>query len=267
MISICHDQIGRSLNLQLPARRIVSLVPSQTELLYHLGLTDEVVGITRFCIHPPHWFRDKKRVGGTKDFDLRRILSLQPDLILANKEENTQAGIEQLAEHFPVWVSNITTLPDAIAMIEQIGCLTNRQQNAKQLIDDIIDGFKNLPTITNICNLPTAYLIWRNPYMAAGNDTFINYMLTQICGLYNVFAHLPRYPTFSLDDLRQLQPRLVLLSSEPYPFKQQHIAEIKQVLPDAHICLADGEMFSWYGSRLREAARYLAAFLPQIVGH
>lgn len=260
----CHDQLGRRLQILLPARRIISLVPSQTELLHYLGLEAETVGITRFCVHPPEWFRNKPRIGGTKDFRLDRILSLQPDLILANKEENTQAGIEQLAALFPVYVSNINTIPDALDMIEQVGNLTHRHQQARHLAQNIETTLKKLHRQQKGQGRRTAYLIWRKPYMAVGSQTFIHHMLTHVCGLQNVFAHIPRYPDITIQTLQQLQPQLVLLSSEPYPFKKQHVEELAQVLPHAQICCVDGEMFSWYGSRLLQAADYLNAFLDQI---
>jgi len=252
-------------------QRIVSLVPSQTELLYHLGLAEEVVGITRFCVHPDHWFRSKPRIGGTKSLHLDKIRSLQPQLILANKEENQREQVEALMQEFPVWTSDIHTLEDALDMIRQVGRLTGRAAAAAQLSGQIQAKFAALPA-----SLPdegrswhAAYFIWRDPWMVAGGDTFIHSMLAA-CGLQNIFAGTPRYPGISLSRLPALFEhvpagrQLVLLSSEPYPFKEQHIAEIAAVLPHARVLLADGEMFSWYGSRLLEAPGYFRQLLANM---
>lgn len=245
---------GRTIDVAYPPRRIVSLVPSQTELLYDLGLRDEVVGITKFCIHPEEWFRSKKRVGGTKTVHIDIVRQLQPDLILANKEENTREQIEELAGLFPTWVSNIQTIEEGLQMIAHVGALTNTATAAKQLVEDIATGFRQLPAST----VPkrVAYFIWRAPWMCAGGDTFISDMIHRM-GWVNVLANRQRYPEISLDDLAGLNIDMVLLSSEPYPFKDKHIEEIKAVQPSAEVMLVDGEMFSWYGSRMKKAATYL----------
>lgn len=254
-----NDQMGRELVLPtFPPRRIVSLVPSQTELLFDLGLDETVVGITRFCIYPPHWYKSKVRVGGTKDCTPARILALQPDLILANKEENVQETIVELAKNVSVWVSDIETLTDAHSMIQQVAQLTDRIEQGQKIIAQIYQSFEQIPCLFS---KRVAYLIWRNPYMAVGSNTFIHNMLCTVCGMTNVFAHCPRYPVIEIADLIAAQPDLVLLSSEPYPFKAKHIAELQAHLPNAHIVLTDGEMFSWYGSRLILAGNYLSSFL------
>lgn len=237
-------------------------MPSQTELLYDLGLDAEVTGITKFCVHPEHWFRSKTRIGGTKNVHLDQVRALQPQLIIANKEENNREQVEALAAVFPVWVSNIRILEDALDMIRQVGDITGRSAPAWQLSNTIRERFDELRTSLTVTTspLPTAYFIWRKPWMVAGGDTFIHEMLST-CGLQNVFAHHTRYPEISLSDLAATGCRLVLLSSEPYPFKAQHIAEIQEVLPQARILLADGEMFSWYGSRLLQAPGYFRQLL------
>ncbi|MCC7223339.1 MAG: ABC transporter substrate-binding protein [Chitinophagales bacterium] len=242
------------------SQRIVSLVPSQTELLAYLGLDAEVVGITRFCIHPAHWYRTKQRIGGTKDFRVDQIAALRPDLILANKEENTQEGIAQLATQHEVWVSDVNTFADALSMIQTIGGLTQRRDAAADLINRLETALaQHLPALPTQRRLRVAYLIWRNPYMVAANDTFIQDMMTNIVGLDNVFAHLSRYPVVTLPQLAAERPDLVLLSSEPYPFRERHIAELREILGSAvRIELTDGEMWSWYGSRLLQAIPYLS---------
>ena len=246
----------QGLGLTYPPKRIISLVPSQTELLYDLGLTDEVVGITKFCVHPKEWFRNKKRVGGTKTVHIDVVKSLQPDLIIANKEENTKEQIEELSGLYPVWISNIQTIEDGLQMIRQVGEIVGREDIASQLVKEIRDGFELLQTSNNTQSKRVAYFIWRKPWMAAGGDTFINDMIEKV-GWQNVFSDKMRYPEIALEELRDKAVDMVLLSSEPYPFKEVHIAEIKSMLPEAEVMLVDGEMFSWYGSRMKEAVGYL----------
>lgn len=246
------DMMGH--NILVPERpmRIVSLVPSQTELLYDLSMGERVAGITKFCVHPGEWFRNKTRVGGTKNVNIEKVRELQPDLIIANKEENEKAQIEALALDFPVWVSDIKNIDDALTMIQQVGMLVNNEVKATELVNAVNDGFAALKKVTS---LRVAYFIWRNPWMCAGGDTFISNIIETI-GWVNVLKNTPRYPEILLEQLLPLQPELILLSSEPYPFKDKHIAEIKEVLPNAEVRLVDGEMFSWYGSRLVKAASY-----------
>jgi ABC-type Fe3+-hydroxamate transport system substrate-binding protein len=222
-------------------------------LLYDLGLDEEVVGITKFCVHPESWFRTKERVGGTKNLNIEKIRELNPDLIIANKEENEREQIEELAKEFPVWISDIQNIPQALQMVQVVGQLTGTEGKANQLVDEIVVGFTNL----HKANTPKriAYFIWYNPWMTVGGDTFISNMI-QTIGLQNVMKDQSRYPEIDLEQLQAYNPELVLLSSEPYPFKEKHIEEIKAVLPDADVKLVDGEMFSWYGSRLKEAVGY-----------
>jgi ABC-type Fe3+-hydroxamate transport system substrate-binding protein len=250
--------------------RIISLVPSQTELLYHLGLDKEVIGITKFCIHPKDWFKNKTRVGGTKTANIEKIKSLLPDLIIANKEENVKEQVEALSEIAPVYVSDITKLEDALDMIMQIGKLVNAEERASEIAEGIRVRFEDLETfiLTNqpanfSTKLNTAYLIWKDPYMAAGGDTFIHDMLRR-CGFNNILSDQQRYPIVSISKLPTLKCDLLLLSSEPYPFKQKHINELQQQLRGTKILLVDGEMFSWYGSRLLQAPAYFRDLLKQI---
>ena len=247
------DQTGRLVEINNPPQRIISLVPSQTELLYDLGLDKEVAGITKFCIHPDHWFRNKTRVGGTKQVKMDIIHQLQPDLIIANKEENVKEQVEELARHYPAWVSNINTLDDALLMIREIGSITAKEKAAQKIVTRIKDNFESLKTPG--FRLKTGYLIWKDPYMTVGGDTFIHNML-EAAGFENVFSEQKRYPAISIDELKNSGCELLLLSSEPYPFKQKHMDELQQHLPSTKIMLADGEMFSWYGSRLLKAPAY-----------
>jgi ABC-type Fe3+-hydroxamate transport system substrate-binding protein len=236
-----------------PSLKIVSLVPSQTELLYYLGLEDEVIGITKFCVHPAKWFKTKRRVGGTKTLCIDLIKNLNPTLIIANKEENVKEQVELLSKEVDVWVTDVNSLQDALLMIADVGILTAKTNEASQLIQKIEKKFLNLDTPDK--EISAAYLIWKNPYMAAGGDTFISNMM-QHCGLQNVFNNKDRYPEISMEQIKNLNCQLLLLSSEPYPFKQDHLKDLKIYLPETKIVLVDGEMFSWYGSRLLKAPAY-----------
>lgn len=248
------DQLNRTVDLpQYPPRRIVSLVPSQTELLYDLGLEEFVVGITKFCVHPDSWFRSKQRIGGTKNVDIEKVKGLQPDLIIANKEENTKEQVEDLMSIAPVWISDVNTLDDAIAMINTVGVITDTTQKASAIATQVRSLFEKRDKSNT--TIPVCYLIWKDPYMTVGGDTFINDML-YYCGLQNVYQNKSRYPEITMEEVKALDPAIVLLSSEPYPFKEKHVQEIAALLSNAVVLLADGEMFSWYGSRLLYAAGY-----------
>jgi len=247
------DQMNRTIELAHPPRRIISLVPSQTELLCDLGLADSVVGITKFCVHPKAHFKAKPRVGGTKSYHFDKIADLQPDLIIGNKEENDQAQVEQLMEQYPVWMSDIATLDDARQMIAQIGEITETQAQAQALNQQINTAFAALEPPSQVRK--AAYLIWHEPMMVAGQGTFINEMM-RWAGLTNVIDNKTRYPALSIEELQAAQPSVILLSSEPFPFKAKHIAYFKEICPAADVRLVDGEVFSWYGSRLLHAAPY-----------
>lgn len=252
------DQMGRSVVIHSPVKRIVSLVPSQTEFLYDLGLTSEVVGITKFCVHPESWWRNKKRVGGTKDPSVEKIRALQPDLIIGNKEENDQKKIEALTELAPVWMSDITTLDEAYDMMERIGQLVDKEFEAKKLCADIQLEFSQLKPIQK--NTKALYFIWKNPWMLAGQNTFVSEMLS-VCGFENQ-ATEERYPIF--DPKKPIACDYIFLSSEPYPFKEKDKLELQDLFPKAKIVLVDGEMFSWYGSRLKLAPSYFQKLLTSI---
>ena len=267
---VFKDQTGRTISIDKAPQRIISLVPSQTELLFDLGLDKEVVGITKFCVHPDEWFRSKTRVGGTKQLKMEIIQQLQPDLIIANKEENVKEQIEELStgpsgeKHYPVWISDVNNLDDAYTMIEQIGLITGKINKSKEIIGSIKKEFSRLQPITSPLGAGgTAYLIWQNPYMVAGGDTFIHSMITA-AGFENMYANQKRYPEIAIDELRTANCQLLLLSSEPFPFKQKHIDELQPLLPDTKIILVDGEMFSWYGSRLLQAPAYIIELKKQI---
>lgn len=251
-----EDHTSDSFSVNNSPHRIISLVPSQTELLYDLGLQEEVVGITKFCIHPEQWFRNKTRIGGTKDVKFDRVQTLSPTLIIANKEENIKEQVEALAEIAPVYTTDISTLDEAYHMINEIGKLTDKRFKAEEIIEKIKTGFAKLSNQLEQQTPKTClYLIWKDPYMSVGGDTFIHDMMLH-CKLENVLAQEIRYPNVTAEQIKRLAPEIILLSSEPYPFKEKHIAELQTLLPETTILLADGEMFSWYGSRLQHSPAY-----------
>jgi len=257
---IFYDQMSRVVELLSTPKRIISIVPSQTELLFDLGLDEEIIGTTKFCIHPEDKVKQKVNIGGTKQLNIKLIKELQPDLIIGNKEENEQAQIEELISLFPVWMSDISDLPGAVDMICKVGELVGKEAEAIDLSISIKQQFSRI-AIQQI-NSRGAYLIWRKPYMVAGKGTFIDAML-QECGLVNVFND-ERYPEVTDEQLIAAKPDVVFLSSEPYPFGDKHIREFKSLLPHAKVKLVDGEMFSWYGSRLLRAPEYFKELLDDL---
>ncbi len=251
-MSIISDQMNRNVNVPASPQRIVSIVPSQTELLFDLGLDDRIVGITRFCIHPKDKCAGISKVGGTKKLQMEKIYALEPDLIIANKEENNKDQLMDLAERYPVWISDVRDLPGALNMIKSVGEMTKTQAVAEELIKNIGRAFSGKQSGKS---RSVAYLIWLKPIMAAGGGTFIDSMLKS-CGFKNVFEDMPDYPVLEAKQLAELDPELVLLSSEPYPFSEKHINLIQEFCPNAKVQLVDGEAFSWYGSRLLKSPKY-----------
>lgn len=254
------DQMGHTLTLENSPKRIVSLVPSQTELLFDLGLDNEIVGVTRFCIHPHHARKTRMTVGGTKKFDLERIIDLKPDLIIGNKEENYPEGINFLRKRFPVWMSDILSLDDALSMITSVSGLTGRQPTGDKLVNEIRMAFTNIKSLPT---LRTLYLMWHNPWMGAAPKTFIHEIMTRM-GLVNVLADQERYPELDEQTILSLRPELILLSSEPFPFAEKHKRHLRSLLPDSQVMLVNGEYFSWYGSRLRLTAAYAGELASQL---
>lgn len=247
--------MGREVSLNQLPKRIISLVPSQTELLYDLGLQEEVVGQTLFCIHPAEQHALKPRIGGTKKLNIQKIRELQPDIIIGNKEENEKSQVEALMQEFPVWMSDIKNLEQALHMIQGIGELVGKENKAKEMVHEIAASFAHL--VQTEKKYSAIYLIWREPWMAVGSDTFIGSLLEKMGIHLQNPAQMGRYPEIDAQWIQRCGAENILLSSEPYPFKTKHIEELQQLLPQARIQLVDGELFSWYGSRLRHSAKYL----------
>ena len=251
------DQMDRTFTLVNTPKRIISLVPSQTELLYDLGLEDAIVGITKFCVHPYHLKSTKTIVGGTKNIKLEKIKELQPDIILCNKEENTKEIVETLEKLFPVHVSDVKNIEESLEMITQYGELFRCNTEASKINTKIRFHLKDFQEfVKDIPVQKVAYFIWRKPWMAAGKDTFINYLL-HLCKFENIYESHGRYPEVEIKKIRlQGDPDVVMLSSEPYPFKEEHAFELGRCTHHAKTVFVDGEYFSWYGSRLAKAFTY-----------
>ena len=251
------DQIGTTHTFETSPSRIISLVPSQTELLYDLGLEDKIIGITKFCVHPYHFKSTKKSVGGTKKVHFEKIRLLQPDIIICNKEESTLEMVEQLRKICPVWVTNIATIEDNFQMITDFGQLFNCRTESQKWNDKLafaLTDFKNYIKDKEIKKV--AYFIWKKPFMVAGSDNFINELL-KLNHFENIYQNKGRYPEIELKKMRlEGDPDLVFLSSEPYPFAEEDAFEIGRHTHHAKTVFVDGEMFSWYGSRLLKAFDY-----------
>jgi len=259
-MAIFQDQIGNSIELHSTPKRIISLVPSITEFLSDINLDKEVVGITKFCVHPKTWLKEKAVVGGTKQQHIDQIKDLKPDLIIANKEENTKDYVDQLADICPIYVSEVNDFDSSIEMMLSIGKITDKEDESNRLVEYIKKEFDSL----SIPNQQTkvAYCIWKNPWMWAGSANYISNML-ELCGFKNVID-IHRYPEISMDDIINKKPELVFLSSEPFPFKEEHISELKKEYPNTNFKIVDGEMFSWYGSRMLKLPNYAQLLLSEI---
>lgn len=245
--------MNREVTLNRVPRRIISLVPSQTEFLYDLGLEKELVGITKFCVHPKSLFNSCPRIGGTKQLDLEKIKALKPDLIVGNKEENTREQIEDLSKEFPVWMSDVNTLEDAFAMMTDLSDLCGKGTPGNTLIKSCRESMSACEGLFS--GQSALYLMWYNPWMAVGANTFINAMLIHL-GFKNVIGSQERYPIVTEQELTDLRANFCLLSSEPFPFTNKHSLELQNLCKGANTVLVDGEMFSWYGSRLKLAGEY-----------
>ncbi len=259
-----QDHLQRTVTIHDPPTRIISLCPSITETLYALQLLDRIVGRTRYCIHPAEEVSRAAVVGGTKQINMDAVDLLKPDLIIAEKEENPKEMIEQLASRYPVYVTNVENFEDALKMIADLGILCARGAEAEIMVKHISESFQIIPSADK--PIKVAYVIWNNPYMAAGRTTFINSNL-ELCGFHNVFKQRPeRYPVITVEDLRNSEPDLILLSSEPYPFQEKHRDELARQQLEARTVLVDGEYFSWYGVRMIDAASYFQQLILSLKG-
>lgn len=246
------DQIGRHLQYTFPPKKIISLAPALTETMYDLGLEEEIVGRTRFCIHPHDKVKHAVNIGGTKDIKIDRIHKLNPDLIISEKEENTKEIVEELEKHYPVYVFEVQTVTDAFGMMTDLGQITNRNEQAQSRIKDIKKSIENLP---HAQGKRVAYVIWKRPYMVVGKNTYIQSLLEQM-GFINPFtSYEGRYPEVTEMDLKEANLDYLFLATEPYPFREKDITPMAELLPGVQPMIVDGEMF-WYGVKIIEAVPY-----------
>ena len=246
---------------QRPPERIVSLCPSITETLFALGAGPRVVGRTRYCIHPANRVAPIPTVGGTKTVDLSRVEALRPDLVVAVQEENSESQIRALAQRHEVLLLDPVDIPTALQDILRLGARVGSTASAVGLVHEITAAFEAVPRAADI---PVVYLIWRKPLMAVGAGTYIDALLVRL-GLINQASGLPsRYPTLDRAAIGRLSPRLVLASTEPFPFAENHLAELRATFPGACPVRVDGEMFSWHGARMKLAARYFGELVPRL---
>lgn len=267
-MKMIKDQLGREFSVSKNPKRIISLVPSQTELLCDLNLENELVGITKFCVHPYQLKSAKTIVGGTKKVDFDKIKALKPDFILCNKEENTFEMITALEKIAPTYISEVNTIEDALDLIKNLGEILDRKTISQYLIEKInvkLNYFKEF-----IKTKPTrkvAYFIWAKPWMVAANHTFINEMLL-LNKFENIYQNKERYPEVDISKIKaEGNPSVIILSSEPFPFKEEHALEISTFTNRSIIIFADGEMFSWFGSRLLKSFDYFKEFHKKLDSH
>ncbi|WP_297983366.1 ABC transporter substrate-binding protein [uncultured Chryseobacterium sp.] len=238
--------------------KIISLVPSITEALFDFGLYDkQIIGRTKFCVQPKDKVESVPKIGGTKNINIPKILELKPDLIIANKEENDEEQVKELMKHHEVWVTDIKTVDDNVSFLKALGKRLNKVEIAKEFIQKIKE---TLSGSNSENKLKAVYLIWKNPYMTIGGDTFINDVLKKI-GIKNIFENQKRYPEISVDEMKNTD--IIFLSSEPYPFKEKHLMEIEEVTGKKTIRV-DGEAFSWYGTQLAKRREYFKELLNEL---
>lgn len=248
--------------------RVVSLCPSLTELVFDLGRGADLVGRTRFCIHPAEGVESVERVGGTKNPRIDRIVTLQPDLVLMNEEENRREDADALAAAgLNVHTSMPRTAGETAGMVRSIANALDAREAGEAIAADIERRAARVSAAAlGRPSVPYAYLIWRDPWMSVNNDTFIAELLG-MAGGRNVFADRPdRYPTVSLDEIKEANPAAVLLSSEPFPFAARHVDELAAALdwPASRFVLVDGELLSWHGSRTPRGIDYAESVVEGI---
>ena len=267
----CRDDLGFVLELNRPPQRIVSLVPSWTETLFAFGLADEVVGVTRFCVEPAAAVASVAKVGGTKNPNLREILALQPDLVIANAEENRPQDVERLREKgIAVLVTYPRTVSGAVESILLLGRALSRESQAAALAREIVRIVSSIETSLGIWNklrLKVFCPIWKKPWMTFNQDTYAHDVL-RLMGFLNVFGGADeRYPRTSLEEALERGPQIVLLPDEPYAFGEADAAELKAALPaglSRRMLLISGRDLHWYGAHMARGLPALAERLGRL---
>ncbi len=255
---------GAGYALRMAPRRIVSLVPSLTEALFAFGVGERVVGRTRYCTQPPRCVGGVEKVGGTKKVDVGRVLDLEPDLVVAVREENARESVEALrAAGVPIFLGAPETVADALEMLEKLAGIVEapRAEAVIGLIERVYEGLRRARPVRR----PRTFVpIWKGPYMGVGSDTYVHDVI-EVSGGENVCGAHTRYPIVSPEEIEAFQPEVVLLPDEPYPFSAEDLAEFYALdIPAAHgdrIHLVDGKLLTWYGPRMAGSLRQLSALL------
>ncbi len=259
------DAAGRRVRLPVFPSRIIPLVPSITETLFVLGLDERLVGVTRYCTEPPASVAQKPKVGGQKDPDLKTIQSLQPDLVVANMEENRREDIEALAAMgIAVYTTFPRTVAEGIGMIRDLGRVTQTEKKAAVIARSLEELYREISAeATKRRPLRVFCPIWRRPYMSINRDTYVHDVL-RTCGGENIFAgKSERYPQISLEEVADLKPEVILLPDEPYRFLPRHVVDFepfRDAIParvTGRTHFVDGKMLSWYGPRIGDSLRTL----------
>jgi ABC-type Fe3+-hydroxamate transport system substrate-binding protein len=245
--------------------RIVSLVPSLTEALFAFGVGEKVVGRTRYCLWPPRAVGKIPTVGGTKKIDVRRVLELEPDLVVAIKEENSRENVEKLEESgVPVFVGAPENVEGAIELLRELAERVEAPR-AAAVLDSIERVYGRLRNSAGRTKARRVFVpIWKNPYMSVGSDTYVHDVL-KTCGGENICGDVTRYPVVTLEEIEAAQPEVVLLPDEPYPFSAEDLPEFYSLdipaVREDRIQLVDGKLLTWYGPRMASSLVQLAALL------
>lgn len=247
------DHLGRSVQVPKKPTRIISICPAITSTIFEFGAGETVVGRTEYCIFPKDKVEQVSIVGGTKQVDFERIRELNPDLIVAEKEENTKVIVNTLAKEFPVFVFEVQSIEQNERFIRDVGELVDKQEEAADMLEKVQTPFAKLP---KLAGKKAAYMIWQEPYMVVGHHTFINSVLAAM-ELKNPFIdQKSRYPIIQFDQLKAANLDYLLLASEPFHFTEEHRDAFQAQLPNTKVLNVDGEMF-WYGSQSVPGSHYM----------
>lgn len=252
------------------APRIVSLVPSLTELLCDLGLAPLLVGRSGFCIHPAETVRAIPKVGGTKDVNIEKIRKLGATHLIVNIDENEKPMVDQLAQFIPhIIVTHPLGPRDNLPLYRLLGGIFGAEKEAESLCTAFEQEYATLAAVRANHNMPPRtmlYCIWKDPWMTISDDTYIARMLAEIgwtCwSTPQLAAAGARYPKFEWTDAVAQAIDGVLLSTEPYRFTEAHVDALERQIGKP-VELVDGEMLSWYGSRAIRGLRYLRDLIQQ----
>ncbi len=268
MVRAVRDAFGQTFEMAEPAQRIISLIPSITEIFFTLGVGDRVVGVTKFCTEPPEGVAGKSKVGGQKNPRVDAIIDLKPDLVVANVEENRKEHVEAMrATGLKVLLTYPRTVCEGIQLIRDLGVLTETVLQAEAMASRCENALAEIECATTGRTPARVFCpIWRNPYMTINRDTFVNDML-RVSGGENIFLnHSKRYPTVTLGEVAARNPEVILLPDEPFPFGEKHLAEFRALgeipaVRAGRLHLLDGKVLSWYGPRISESLHTLIRLL------